>query len=507
MALNFGLLDPDAPAKIAGSVYAGQQQRQQNELALQQAAMRQQEMGMRQQEFGLRQQEAARAEEDRKLKLANAERRQQFLKSLSTKMAEGGHKLDRPTLGQMLKFGMETGEDSLMQLATKGLQALDEQEQFQTEMGRLAPKAAPVAPAVSGTLGSGTFGITPAPANALAPAAPVAAAPTNALTGGYTRPQIEQMLVSPNARVREMGKNLLGALPKEDSRYNVPGVGLVDATGKVIVPSTSTPKNIANINPNDFTPASIQKFSQSGNYADLVSKKPVGTGEGAATKAPAGYRFTKSGDLEAIPGGPAAGKPLTELQQLKLKKDFAADTTNVKSSMTTADELEKLTDELVGNPDKKLPPHPGLSGITGWSALLPSAPSGNAIKAEQKLETFKGKIKALGRQLASQEGKLGNMAVQEWKMVSDAVQAIDPRAGNLDVQMRDVVRQARDLAGRMQEKFDLTYEDQTRPATPATPPAVVPDKAGGPAMPAKPGANLTPAEQAELEQLRQRFRK
>lgn len=215
MALNFGLLDPDAPAKIAGSVYAGQQQRQENALAQQQAAMRQQEMGMRQQEFGLRQQEAARADEDRKLKLANAERRQQFLKSLSTKMAEGGHKLDRPTLGQMLQFGMETGEDSLMQLATKGLQALDEQEQFQTEMGRLAPKAVPVAPAVSGTLGSGTFGITPAPANALAPAAPVAAAPTNALTGGYTRPQIEQMLVSPNARVREMGKNLLGALPKE----------------------------------------------------------------------------------------------------------------------------------------------------------------------------------------------------------------------------------------------------------------------------------------------------
>jgi len=483
MALNFGILDLDAPAKIAGSVYAGQQQRQQNELAQQQAAMRQQEMGMRQQEFGLRQQEVARLDEDRKLKLANAERRKQFLTNLSSQMEKGGHKLDRPTLGQMLQFGMETGEDSLIQLATKGMQALDEQEQFQAEMGRFAPKAAPVAPAVSGALGSGTFGITPAPANALAPAAaPVAAAPTNALAGGYSRSQIEQMLVSPNARVRDMGKNLLGALPKEDSRYNVPGVGLVDAAGKVIVSSTSTPKNIANINPNDFTPASIQKFSQSGNYADLVSKKPVGTGEGAATKAPAGYRFTKSGDLEAIPGGPAAGKPLTELQQLKLKKDFAADTTNVKSSMTTADELEKLTDELVGNPDKKLPPHPGLSGITGWSALLPSAPSGNAIKAEQKLETFKGKIKALGRQLASQEGKLGNMAVQEWKMVSDAVQAIDPKAGNLDVQMRDVVRQARDLAGRMQEKFDLTYEDQARPAAPSQPPAVVPERAFKPAV-------------------------
>jgi hypothetical protein len=165
---------------------------------------------------------------------------------------------------------------------------------------------------------------------------------------------------------------------------------------------------------------------------------------------------------EALGMTPASSesKPMTALQQQAFKKDFANDTSKVKSAVSTADELEKLTDELVGNPDKKIAPHPGLGGITGYAALLPSLPSGEAAKAEQKLETFKGKIKALGRAIASQEGKLGNMAVQEWQMVSDAVQAINPRAGNLDVQMRDVVRQARDLARNMQDKFDLTYEDQ-----------------------------------------------
>jgi len=162
-------------------------------------------------------------------------------------------------------------------------------------------------------------------------------------------------------------------------------------------------------------------------------------------------------------------KPMTALQQQALKKDFANDTSKVKSAIATADELEKLTDELVGNPDKKIAPHPGLSGITGYSALLPSLPSGEAAKAEQKLETFKGKIKALGRAIASQEGKLGNMAVQEWQMVSDAVQAINPKAGNLDVQMKDVVRQARDLARNMKDKFDLTYEDTTPAAAPGRP--------------------------------------
>lgn len=179
---------------------------------------------------------------------------------------------------------------------------------------------------------------------------------------------------------------------------------------------------------------------------------------------------------------------MTALQQQAFKKDFANDTSKVKSAVTTADELEKLTDELVGNPEKKIAPHPGLGGITGYSALLPSLPSGDAAKAEQKLDTFKGKIKALGRAIASQEGKLGNMAVQEWQMVSDAVQAINPRAGNLDMQMRDVVRQARDLARNMKEKFDLTYEE----SAPAQGPATVPGRTGAPAVaPAKTKSGAT----------------
>jgi hypothetical protein len=159
---------------------------------------------------------------------------------------------------------------------------------------------------------------------------------------------------------------------------------------------------------------------------------------------------------------------MTDLQKQGFRKDFANDTSKVKSATDTANELEKLTDELVGNPDKGLPAHPGLEGITGYSGLLPSLPKGQAAKAEQKLETFKGKIKALGRAIASQEGKLGNMAVQEWQMVSDAVQAIKPTAGNLDVQMRDVVRQARDLSRNMKDKFDLTYEGTVPTAAPAT---------------------------------------
>lgn len=164
---------------------------------------------------------------------------------------------------------------------------------------------------------------------------------------------------------------------------------------------------------------------------------------------------------QAIGQTPAAEvpKPLTAAQTQKLKTEKAADTAHVNASQSTANELEKLTNELVGSEDKKIKPHPGLGGITGYAALLPNLPKGSAAQAQQKLDTFKGKILALGREMASQNGKLGNMAVQEWKFVSDAVQALDPKAGNLDVQMRDVVRQAQAFAKNQKSKFDMTYED------------------------------------------------
>ena len=168
-------------------------------------------------------------------------------------------------------------------------------------------------------------------------------------------------------------------------------------------------------------------------------------------------------------------KPMTEAQRVRYGKDKVSDKDVVTGAFAVTGELEKLTDELVGNPDKNILPAPGLNSIIGYSALTnPIAlPKGDARKALQKLDTFKGKIMALGRQLASQEGKLGNMAVQEWKFVSDAVQKLDPAAGNLDEQMRDVVRQAKEYALRQKTKYDETYADDL-----TAPPAASPGKWG-----------------------------
>jgi hypothetical protein len=220
----------------------------------------------------------------------------------------------------------------------------------------------------------------------------------------------------------------------------------------------------------EHAPALVQEYEyakKNGYKGSIADFKTLGP---AASPAPALVAIQSPTDAtktvyvagpSAIGATPAAAveKPLTAMQTQKLKAEKAADTAHVTASQSTASELEKLTNELVGSEDGRIKPHPGLGGITGYAAYLPSLPKGDARQAQQKLDTFKGKILALGREMASQNGKLGNMAVQEWKFVSDAVQALDPKAGNLDQQMRDVVRQAQAFAKNQKSKFESTYED------------------------------------------------
>lgn len=189
--------------------------------------------------------------------------------------------------------------------------------------------------------------------------------------------------------------------------------------------------------------------------------------EAAATAA---YR-NKDLDIRAQEAGlKATGTPA---QQQKIRVAKAEDISNYQAAKQTANDMEKIADDLVGNPEKHIMPHPGLSGITGTQSYFPNAPqtqiggieitSGNAKAAQQKLDTFKGKIASLGRQIQSQNGKLGNMAVQEWRIVADSVQKIDPSAKNFEEQLRDAVRQANELAERISGRYQNEY-DEAMPA-------------------------------------------
>ena len=79
---------------------------------------------------------------------------------------------------------------------------------------------------------------------------------------------------------------------------------------------------------------------------------------------------------------------MTELQQQKVNKERVDELQGVKAAKSTADELEKLTDELVGNPAKKIPQHPGYQRIIGFESKTPfTLPGGEAAKAERLART------------------------------------------------------------------------------------------------------------------------
>jgi hypothetical protein len=140
--------------------------------------------------------------------------------------------------------------------------------------------------------------------------------------------------------------------------------------------------------------------------------------------------------------------------------------------------------------------HPGLSEITGIAAgRLPGiTKEGRAAQALYDKVVAKGGFQALQdmRDASKTGGALGNVSNQEGKQLTASFAAINRTQDAPDVQ--NAIDQAiADIAGsqtRMREAYDATYAYKAGAAPAGRAPA-----AGG----------LSPAEQAELDQLRKRF--
>ena len=163
MALNFGLLDPNAPAAIANSVSQGQQINQQEKMN---------QMRM----------------ETAQLDLNKVKREAAGLQRMQQLFMENGKSPDmRTNFTEMIKSGVP----HFMDIGYNGLRALDEQDKFQSIAGKLYPElfgasptaapaaaAAPVAPAANSFAADVAERRGAAPVNALAP---TSAAPVNAM--------------------------------------------------------------------------------------------------------------------------------------------------------------------------------------------------------------------------------------------------------------------------------------------------------------------------------------
>lgn len=133
-------------------------------------------------------------------------------------------------------------------------------------------------------------------------------------------------------------------------------------------------------------------------------------------------RMREDGTVEIIPGSQtyrkqksvqstdygAATNALRELGKVRSVVSELKDTTGYQKAMGTGAIMSNL-------------PNTPASSITG------------AYDFQTKYKNLKGSVATLGRAAASLQGKLGNMAVQEWKLVSDAIANLDLESMDADV--------------------------------------------------------------------------
>jgi hypothetical protein len=331
MAVNFGLI-AQAPS-LGQSFVAGQQAAQQE---VERNRLRQvqdlQLVEQRENALALRQKrlldiDAAKSKE------AAAARRQQFLSNLGAKMAEGGYKLDRPSLGSMLQFGMETGEDMLVKLATEGLRALDDEDLYRSELAKLTGGETPEAPAAA------------APAVAAPAAAPGGARPVRT-SAAATPEQIKNMLLSPSPRIREQGKILANSLAKEPTE-----VAAMNALGFPLTPEGYEQFRRTQRQERLLTPEEeAQRIRIAAAGAAAAAARGAGTIDKVITDVAGRVTLLDKRGNVIEPSAPVQGKPSATFEKSRAQREqLSRDLNQAITELTSATTKGGLIDQSTGS--------------------------------------------------------------------------------------------------------------------------------------------------------------
>ena len=200
-----------------------------------------------------------------------------------------------------------------------------------------------------------------------------------------------------------------------------------------------------------FTPATVQIMGLGPTKAPKESEAP---------KPPSGYRFTPSGDLEPIPGGPAApGLSNKDIQ--KREAVFPQATQAVKGFESKSDlfikDLERLRDD------------PGLNQITGpiYGRTPSVSQAGSRAQALYDKIFAKGGFQALQdmREASKTGGALGNVSNEEGRRLEKSIVGGLDRTQNIkDVRnnINELIQEIRTSKSRVREAYDSTYEYRTQ---------------------------------------------
>jgi hypothetical protein len=159
----------------------------------------------------------------------------------------------------------------------------------------------------------------------------------------------------------------------------------------------------------------------------------------------------------ALEAGP---KPLTVPQEAKLRDNITKD---YKSARSTIDMMLNPVAGVVAavNNVRKLSPTQ-KEAITGYSGYLPTIYAGTK-SADTAVKNLKGKVTEMGKSVAALTGAIGQMAVQEWRIVSDMIASLDLEgmgAADLDTQLDIIEAQARRAAAVTRDAYENQYVEE-----------------------------------------------
>lgn len=150
-------------------------------------------------------------------------------------------------------------------------------------------------------------------------------------------------------------------------------------------------------------------------------------------------------------------KSLTATEEKKLRDDIAVDYASARSTIATMDDVIKSVDDLRKVPDKD------KDAILGFIDARTPVTRRGSITAQAKLDNLVGQVTAMGKAATALSGAVGNMAVQEWKIVADQIASLDPTrldARELNKQLEIIEAKAKAAASRTRDAYRRQYAEE-----------------------------------------------
>jgi hypothetical protein len=308
------------------------------------------------------------------------------------------------------------------------------------------------------------MGAPAAPVNALAAPAPAqAAAPANALANPnagqiqQTQKRINDLMqfaaTNPGMATQAMQQaKLLQDQLEMFSRAKTPETAkLADRFVPVgrLVFDRETQQYIS---PSQAQLAQSQERSAGGGAGGGTRAAPAG-------KAPSGYRFTPTGDLEAIPGGPAAAGPGPNLTPKDIQKREAS-LPQARQAVSTVSNTMSVIGETV---DRLLANRDGLNGITGLIGGRTPGITDASRQAEADIDQLKNLAFIQGitelRNASKTGAGVGNVSNKEGDRFENLKASLDRKQSLNDMidALKRLKSQSEFTRQSLKEAFDETY--------------------------------------------------